>query len=234
MILSKNSQKAIQINDYLVTSGTGGAADVDMMQKIVRAELKLKELRSKTRPSVKEAANLISTIAYKGIRQFSTIPFIAGILVAGINDDGTAEGYAITIDCNQNPLTEVYEWLKYITRNGEVSTGSTDGIEGEQYEGATVYLKYSGTVSGGTIGEGEDVLQATSNATGIVISHDTANKQIVLRNTRGTFNTSNTAQPSMPGINTSRVIAAGCNSRAILIPISPEEAVTTRQPAFLR
>ena len=95
LILSKNSQKAIQINDYLVTSGTGGAADVDMLQKIVRAELKLKELRSKTRPSVKDAANLISSIAYRNIRNFSTIPFIAGILVAGLNEDGSTELYSV-------------------------------------------------------------------------------------------------------------------------------------------
>jgi len=131
-----------------------------------------------------------------------------------IDDDGTAEGYAMTVDCNQNPLTEVYEWLKYISRNGETSTGSTDGIEGEQYEGATVYLEYSGSVSGGTIDEGDDVLQATSNATGIVISHDTTNKQILLRNTRGTFNTSNSV--------TSQDAGAGS--------VTPDTAATTFTP----
>ena len=108
-----------------------------------------------------------------------------------IDDDGTAEGYGITLNCQNNPLTEVYEWTKYITRNGETSTTNTDGIEGEQYVGATVFLEYSGTVSGGTIGEGDDVTQATSGATGIVISHDTTLKQILLRDTRGTFDTSN-------------------------------------------
>lgn len=105
-----------------------------------------------------------------------------------INDDGTAEGYGITLDCQSNPLTEVYEWSKYITRNGEVTIGDTDGIEGEQYVGCTVFLEYSGTVTG-TISEGSDVSQATSLATGIVVSHDTTLKQILLRDTRGTFNT---------------------------------------------
>lgn len=105
-----------------------------------------------------------------------------------IDDDGTAEGYGITVNCNNNPLTEVYEWLKYITRNGETSTDNTDGIEGEQYVGATVFLEYSGTVTG-TISEGSDVTQANTGATGIVISHDTTLKQMLLRDTRGTFNT---------------------------------------------
>ena len=106
-----------------------------------------------------------------------------------IDDDGTAEGWGITIDCNGNPLTEVYEWLQHIGRNGGTTTGNTDGIEGEQYVGATVFLEYSGSVTLGTLAEGDDVIQTTSGATGIIISHDTTLKQILLRDTRGTFTT---------------------------------------------
>ena len=95
LVISKNIQKVVQINDYLVTSGTGSASDVEMLKKIVRAELKLKELRTKKRPTVKEAANLIGMITFRNIRQFSTIPSIAGTLVAGINEDGTFELYSI-------------------------------------------------------------------------------------------------------------------------------------------
>jgi len=120
-----------------------------------------------------------------------------------IDDDGTTEGYGVTIDCNQNPLTEVYEWLKYVTRNGNSSAISAeDASEGEQYEGATVFLKYSGTVSGGTIDEQEDVLQANTGATGIVLSHDTTKKEILLRNSRGTFNTSDTITSQDAGAGT--------------------------------
>ncbi len=95
LVVSKDTQKVVQVNDYLVTSGTGMASDIDMLQKIIRAELKLKQLRSKTRPTIKEAANLISMIAYRNIRQFSSIPFIAGTLVAGINELGDAELYSV-------------------------------------------------------------------------------------------------------------------------------------------
>jgi proteasome beta subunit len=95
IIVAKNTQKVVQVNDYLVASGTGMASDIDMMQKLVKAELKLKELRSKTRPTVKEGANLIGMLAYSHIRQFTTIPFIAGVLVAGVNDDGTTELYTV-------------------------------------------------------------------------------------------------------------------------------------------
>jgi len=95
LVLSKNTQKAVKINDYLVTSGTGVASDIEMLKKIVSAELRLKELRSKSRPSVKEAANLIAMLAYRNIRQPAMIPFIAGTLVAGFNEDGTTELYSI-------------------------------------------------------------------------------------------------------------------------------------------
>jgi proteasome beta subunit len=71
------------------------SSDIDMLQKIIAAELKLKELKSKVRPTVKEAANLMAMIAYRNIRQFTTIPFIAGTLVAGVNTDGTTELYSI-------------------------------------------------------------------------------------------------------------------------------------------
>jgi hypothetical protein len=105
-----------------------------------------------------------------------------------VDDNGTPENYGITIDCKSNPLTEVYEWLKYATRNGEV-TNDLNGINGERYIGGEVYLEYDGAVASGTIGEGDDVSQATTLATGVVISHNTVDKILLLRDTRGTFNT---------------------------------------------
>jgi len=95
LIVSKNYKKVIKLNDYLVISWTGSVADAQRISKIVPAELRLKELRTKQRPSVKEAANLVANIAYNGIRQPTMIPFIAGTLVAGFNEDGTTELYSI-------------------------------------------------------------------------------------------------------------------------------------------
>ena len=115
-----------------------------------------------------------------------TISFTAA--TADIDDDATDEFYGITIDCNQARLSEVYEFLKYVTRRGETGTASTDGIEGEQYIGADYYLAFSGSVTG-TVAEGADVTQANTGATGTIISYDATNKVLLLRNSRGTFNT---------------------------------------------
>jgi len=95
LVMSKNTQKAVQINDYLVISGCGNASDINMQKKIITAELKLKELKSKKRPTIREAANLIGMITYRNIRNPSVIPSMVGTLVAGVNTDGTTESYSI-------------------------------------------------------------------------------------------------------------------------------------------
>lgn len=94
VVWHKDRDKAVQITDYLVVSGTGMASDIELFKKLIKAELKLKELRDKQRPTVKEAANLIGMIAYKNIRQMSTIPFMAGMMIGGVNEDGSVELYS--------------------------------------------------------------------------------------------------------------------------------------------
>lgn len=110
---------------------------------------------------------------------------------ADIDDDGTSENYGIVINCQNNPLSEVYQWTKYATRNGE-TTNDLDNINGERYVGAEAYLEWSGSVTG-TIAEGADVTQAGTGATGVIISYnDTGGSggYMLLRDVRGVFNTS--------------------------------------------
>lgn len=95
MVMSKNVQKAVQVNDYLVMSGTGNASDIEMQKKVIAAQLKLKELHARSRPTVREAANLVGMVTYQNIRQPSMIPSIVGTLVAGFNEDGTTELYTV-------------------------------------------------------------------------------------------------------------------------------------------
>lgn len=119
---------------------------------------------------------------------------------ADVDDDSTDEDYGITIDCDSNPLTEVYEWIKYATRNGEI-TNDLDGINGERYIGAEVYLKGTGAI-GNVFNEGEDVLQANTGATGIIIAYNLASKIMLLRDVRGTFNTTDVVTSQDAGAGT--------------------------------
>lgn len=95
IVMTKNSQKVVKINDYIVVSGTGVASDIDLYQRVFAAELRLQELRTKSRPSVESAANLFGSMAYRNIRSPSMIPSIVGQLIAGVNKDGTTELYTV-------------------------------------------------------------------------------------------------------------------------------------------
>lgn len=95
LVMSKNEKKVFQVNDYLVMSGCGVAGDIQRVPKYIAAELKLKELKSRSRPSVRQAASLLTNINYNGIRQPSMIPQQAGFLIAGFDEDGSTELYSV-------------------------------------------------------------------------------------------------------------------------------------------
>jgi len=114
-----------------------------------------------------------------------------------VDENDTNESYSIVIDCANEALLDVYQWAQYTTRRGGTTTTDTDGIEGQFYIGIDYVLEYSGSVSGGSITEGNQVTQANTGAKGIVVGHDTTNKIITIRNSRGTFNTSDTVTDSV-------------------------------------
>ncbi|HPD81824.1 MAG TPA: proteasome subunit beta [Candidatus Pacearchaeota archaeon] len=92
LVVGKNYQKTIKVNDYLLLSFTGMVSDAQRVVKLLPAELKLKELRAKSRPSVGQAANLLSSILYAGARQGG---MMVGNLIGGFNEDGTFELYTV-------------------------------------------------------------------------------------------------------------------------------------------
>lgn len=95
IVVNKNKKKVYQINDYLLFAGCGNAADAQRLSRLIAAELKLKELKSRSKPSVKQAASLTANISYSSIRQPSMIPSIVGSLIGGFNEDGSVELYSI-------------------------------------------------------------------------------------------------------------------------------------------
>ncbi|HJZ19285.1 MAG TPA: proteasome subunit beta [Candidatus Nanoarchaeia archaeon] len=106
LVLNKNFQKTNPINEYLVVSWAGQVSGAQRLSKMIAAELKLKELRSKSRPTVKQSANLVATLAYNGIRQPSMVPDIVDTFIGGFNEDGTTELYEIGADGALIPVKE--------------------------------------------------------------------------------------------------------------------------------
>jgi hypothetical protein len=94
--------------------------------------------------------------------------------------------YSIQLNCNNNSLATVYEWTKYLTRRSNVTTTNTDGVTGESYIGIDNRLTYT-TLTGSAFTAGNKIYQTATGASGVVVTHDTTNKIIALRNSRGTF-----------------------------------------------
>lgn len=80
--------KIFEVFPNVLVTTAGQASDTRKVIKIVRAELKLKELRSRSKPKIKQIANLFSSMLYQNIRQPSMIPSIAHFLLSGYDEDG--------------------------------------------------------------------------------------------------------------------------------------------------
>ena len=87
-IAGEDQEKIKLVTDEIIVTKAGTASDTEKIIKLVRAELKLKELKTKSRPTIKQAANLFSTIAYQSIRSPSMIPSITHFLLAGYDSQG--------------------------------------------------------------------------------------------------------------------------------------------------
>lgn len=135
------------------------------------------------------------TPAAAGPAALGTAPVIThgGLSDGGTNDideNGTPENYSITVDCNQNSLANVYQYSKYVTRRGATATTDTNGLQGQFYIGSDYRLRYSGSITG-TFSEGNTCTQAVTGAKGTIVEVNTTDKIVILRNSRGTFNTTN-------------------------------------------
>ncbi len=87
-IASKDVEKVVKINDYMAVTTAGTVSDIQLMVKLIKAELKIKEIRSNFKPSVKEGANLLAGMVYANIRKMSMIPGISHFLVGGFDKAG--------------------------------------------------------------------------------------------------------------------------------------------------
>lgn len=89
MIVDKRAEKVHIISDDFAVTIAGTVSDAQLLIKLLRAELKLKEVRTNKHPSAKQAANLLGGLLYGIIRQPSMLPGIAHFLMGGKDGEGT-------------------------------------------------------------------------------------------------------------------------------------------------
>lgn len=87
-IANKNFEKVIPISDKMAVTVAGTVSDVQLLVKLIKAELRLKDIRTSRESSVKEAANLMASMVYNNIRKFSVIPGVSHFLIGGVDADG--------------------------------------------------------------------------------------------------------------------------------------------------
>lgn len=87
-IAHKSFKKIIQINDRVAITTAGTVSDVQLLSRLMRAEIKLKDIQSGRRTTIVESANLLSGMVYNNFRKMSMIPGITGFLLAGIDEQG--------------------------------------------------------------------------------------------------------------------------------------------------
>ncbi len=88
MIAGKKVDKVVQVADNMAITTAGSVSDIQLIVKIIRAELNLRKLRTSRDNNVKEAANMVAGIVYANIRRFSAIPGIVHFLFAGYDEEG--------------------------------------------------------------------------------------------------------------------------------------------------
>jgi proteasome beta subunit len=87
-IAAKKVEKVLQITDNIAVTIAGTVSDIQLLYKIIKAELKLKQIRTGKVNTVKEAVNLLAGIVYSNIRKFSLIPGVSHFLVGGKDEFG--------------------------------------------------------------------------------------------------------------------------------------------------
>lgn len=87
-VANKKFHKVEIINDRMALTMCGQVSDAQLLIKLIKAELALKDIQTNRLSSMKEAANLFSGLIYSNIRKMSMIPGIAAFLLAGKDESG--------------------------------------------------------------------------------------------------------------------------------------------------
>ena len=87
-VASKKIEKIVKITEDIAVTIAGTVSDIQLVVKLIKAELKLKQIKTGKMNTVKEATNLLSGIVYQNIRKFSLIPGISHFIVGGKDVSG--------------------------------------------------------------------------------------------------------------------------------------------------
>jgi len=88
LVANKKFNKVVEVTDKIAVTTAGTVSDVQLLVKLLKAELKLKDIRTARESYVPEAVSLLSSLVYNNIRKFSTIAGISHFIVGGADSKG--------------------------------------------------------------------------------------------------------------------------------------------------
>jgi len=87
-IVNKRTEKIHQIAKDMFVTMAGTVSDAQLLTKLIKAEISLKEVRTGRPITVKESANLLAGMVYSNIRKMSLIPGISHFIMGGKDNTG--------------------------------------------------------------------------------------------------------------------------------------------------
>ena len=105
VVANRDMDKVHKVNDDMAITMAGLVSDAQLILKLSRAELRLKQIRNAKATNMKEAGNLIANIFYQNIRRPSMVPGIVSFLLGGRDAFGF-HLYDIGIDGSLTPIKE--------------------------------------------------------------------------------------------------------------------------------
>jgi len=106
-IINRDFTKIYNISDDMALTIAGTVSDVQLLVKFIKAQIRLKRVRSTRELTVQETANLLAGMVYDNIRKFSAIPGISHFLLGG-RDKAGLHVYDIFPD---GSVTEVRDYV---------------------------------------------------------------------------------------------------------------------------
>jgi len=88
LVVDKHAEKIHLIQKDMALTTAGTVSDIQLLIKLIKAEIALKSMRSDKEVTVKEAANLLGRMIYSNIRKFSTIPGLSHFILGGKDKHG--------------------------------------------------------------------------------------------------------------------------------------------------
>jgi len=88
-VVNKKTLKIHRITDDMAVTMAGLVSDAQLLVKLIRAEVKLKDLATLRKSTVSETANLLAGMLYANLRKMSMVPGIVSFLLGGNDSDGS-------------------------------------------------------------------------------------------------------------------------------------------------